>query len=87
MSAVEGNKALLTFPQVTEFDVMVSRIIVVTATQILNDGSNHHGECPVWFRIPAKRNFDGVRCSNLRSFVCPGHGNGFELAGCLYSGT
>lgn len=35
MSAVEGNKALLTFPQVTEFDVMVSRIIVVTATQIL----------------------------------------------------
>lgn len=35
MSAVEGNRALLTFPQVTELDVMISRIIVVTATQIL----------------------------------------------------
>lgn len=35
MSAVEGNKALLTFPQVTELDVMVSRICVITATQIL----------------------------------------------------
>lgn len=35
MTAVEGNRALLTFPQVKEFDVMVSRIIVVTATQIL----------------------------------------------------
>lgn len=35
MSAVEGNKALLTFPQVTEFDVMLSRVIVVTATQLV----------------------------------------------------
>lgn len=36
MSAVEGNKALLTFPQVTELDVMVARIVVITATQILS---------------------------------------------------
>ena len=35
MSAVEGNRALLTFPQVTELDVMISRICVITATQIL----------------------------------------------------
>lgn len=35
MSAVEGNRALLTFPQVTELDVMISRICVISATQIL----------------------------------------------------
>lgn len=35
MSAVDGNKALLTFPQVTELDVMVSRVVIITATQIL----------------------------------------------------
>lgn len=35
MSAVEGNRALLTFPQVTEFDVMFARICVITATQVL----------------------------------------------------
>lgn len=35
MTAVEGNKALLTFPQVTELDVMISRICVITATQVL----------------------------------------------------
>lgn len=35
MSAVSGNKALLTFPQVTELDVMIARTLVTTATQIL----------------------------------------------------
>ncbi len=35
MSAVSGNKGLLTFPQVTELDVMVARILVLTATQIV----------------------------------------------------
>lgn len=35
MTAVEGNRALLTFPQVTEFDVMIARVIVISATQIL----------------------------------------------------
>lgn len=35
MSAVEGNRALLTFPLVTELDVMISRICVITTTQIL----------------------------------------------------
>lgn len=35
MTAVEGNRALLTFPQVTELDVLVSRVIVITATQIV----------------------------------------------------
>ena len=35
MSAVDGNRALLTFPQVTELDVMVSRVVVITATQIV----------------------------------------------------
>ena len=35
MSAVAGNKGLLSFPQVTEFDVMLSRILVLTATQLV----------------------------------------------------
>ena len=35
MTAVEANKTLLTFPQVTEFDVMLARIIVISATQII----------------------------------------------------
>ena len=35
MSAVEGNRALLTFPQVTELDVMIARIVVISATQIV----------------------------------------------------
>lgn len=35
MTAVSGNKALLTFPQVTELDVMIARTLVTTATQIL----------------------------------------------------
>lgn len=35
MSAVAGNKGLLSFPQVTELDVMVARILVLTATQIV----------------------------------------------------
>lgn len=35
MSAVAGNKGLLTFPQVTEFDVMVARILVLAATQFV----------------------------------------------------
>ena len=35
MAAVDANKALLTFPQVTEFDVMLARIIVISATQII----------------------------------------------------
>ena len=35
MTAVSGNKALLTFPQVTELDVMISRTLVTTATQVL----------------------------------------------------
>lgn len=38
MTAVEGNKALLTFPQVTELDVHISRIIVITATQVVTMG-------------------------------------------------
>lgn len=33
MSAVAGNKGLLTFPQVTEFDVMLARVLVLFATQ------------------------------------------------------
>ena len=35
MSAVEGNKGLLSFPQVTEFDVMLARILVLSATQFV----------------------------------------------------
>ena len=36
MSAVRANQALLTFPQVTELDLMVARVIVVWGTQILS---------------------------------------------------
>lgn len=35
MTAVEGNRALLTFPQVTELDVMIARVTVISATQII----------------------------------------------------
>ena len=35
MSAVEGNRALLSFPQVTELDVMIGRTLVIAATQYL----------------------------------------------------
>lgn len=35
MTAVSGNKGLLTFPQVTELDVMIARTLVTTATQVL----------------------------------------------------
>ena len=35
MTAVDGNKALLTFPQVTVFDVMLARVLVITATEIV----------------------------------------------------
>lgn len=35
MSAVAGNRGLLTFPQVTEFDVMLARVLVLSATQIV----------------------------------------------------
>lgn len=37
MSAVEGNRALLSFPQVKELDVMISRVLVITATQIVTN--------------------------------------------------
>ena len=36
MTAVDGNRALLTFPQVTPLDVMVSRAMVVWITSVLN---------------------------------------------------
>lgn len=35
MSAVNGNKALLTFPQVTPVDLMISRAVIVWATEIV----------------------------------------------------
>lgn len=36
MGAVAGNKALLTFPQVTPLDIMVARMIIVWATEIVS---------------------------------------------------
>lgn len=36
MAAVDGNRALLTFPQVTPLDIMLARCLVVTATQIVS---------------------------------------------------
>ena len=35
LTAVESNKSLLSFPQVTEFDVMLARIIVLFTTEII----------------------------------------------------
>jgi len=35
MTAVSGNKALLTFPQVTPVDIMVARTIIVWTTEII----------------------------------------------------
>lgn len=36
MAAVDGNRALLTFPQVTPLDIMLARCLVVTATQTVS---------------------------------------------------
>lgn len=36
MAAIDGNRALLTFPQVTPLDIMLARCLVVTATQIVS---------------------------------------------------
>lgn len=36
MAAVDGNRALLTFPQVTPLDIMLARCLVVTATQVVS---------------------------------------------------
>lgn len=36
MASVDGNRALLTFPQVTPLDIMLARCLVVTATQLLS---------------------------------------------------
>lgn len=36
MTAVSGNKALLTFPQVTPLDIMIARMIIVWATEIVS---------------------------------------------------
>ena len=36
MAAVSGNKALLTFPQVTPVDLMISRVIIVWATELVS---------------------------------------------------
>lgn len=47
MTAVSGNKALLTFPQVTEFDVMIARMLVTAATQILVTALIIAGACLV----------------------------------------
>lgn len=38
LSAVSGNKALLTFPQVTPLDLMLSRAVVVWGTQVFSGG-------------------------------------------------
>lgn len=35
MSAVRSNQSLLTFPQVTELDVMVSRVLLICVTQLV----------------------------------------------------
>lgn len=36
MAAVDGNRALLTFPQVTPLDIMLARALVLSATQIVS---------------------------------------------------
>ena len=36
MTAVRANQALLTFPQVTELDIMIARVIVIWGTQIVS---------------------------------------------------
>ncbi|MCL2102518.1 MAG: ABC transporter permease [Syntrophorhabdaceae bacterium] len=36
MAAVEGNRSLLTFPQITPLDIMISRTVVVWVTSVLN---------------------------------------------------
>jgi len=35
ITAISGNRALLTFPQVTPMDVMLARVVVITATELV----------------------------------------------------
>lgn len=36
MNAIDGNRALLTFPQILPLDVMIARVVVVVATQMVS---------------------------------------------------
>ncbi|WP_300808586.1 ABC transporter permease [uncultured Desulfovibrio sp.] len=36
MAAIDGNRALLTFPQVTPLDIMLARCLVVSSTQVVS---------------------------------------------------
>lgn len=36
MAAIDGNRALLTFPQVTPLDIMLARALVLSATQVVS---------------------------------------------------
>lgn len=36
MAAIDGNRALLTFPQITPLDIMLARCLVVSATQVVS---------------------------------------------------
>lgn len=36
MAAIDGNRALLTFPQVTPLDIMLARCLVISSTQIVS---------------------------------------------------
>lgn len=57
MKAVSANQALLTFPQVTELDLMLARTVVVWGTQVLSAGVilSAAAVCgqPVELRVPA----------------------------------
>ena len=57
MKAVSANQALLTFPQVTELDLMLARTVVVWGTQVLSAGVilSAAAACgqPVELRMPA----------------------------------
>lgn len=59
MSAVSGNKALLTFPQVTPLDLMLSRTVVVWGTQ-LSSGCVITGIAAFLWLIPLCLRLDGA---------------------------
>lgn len=83
LSAVSGNKALLTFPQVTPLDLMLSRAVVVWGTQIFSGGvimgisaffgfppfiSDWFGFFFVVFSVPFLGLGCGILCSSLAVF-------------------
>lgn len=81
MAAVDGNRALLTFPQVTPLDIMLARCLVVTGTQVTSMGILLGGGIILGYPLTASSLGLLILCVLLASFL------GFGLGAILGSLT